>query len=64
MLTWSVICLLFSSSVWSQTLQKGEAEKAVAGLEQRWLRSQRENNPDLIAASVAEKFVATQSDAK
>jgi len=64
MLTWCVICLLFSSSGWSQTSQKSEAEKAVEALEQRWLRSQQENNPDLIAPSVAEKFVATQSDGK
>ena len=42
----------------------GRTEKAVAALEERWLRSQKENNPDLIASAVADKFVATQSDGK
>ena len=65
MSAWCVTCfLLFSDSAWSQTPPTREAEKAVAALEGRWLRSQKENNPDLIAPSVADKFVATQSDGK
>jgi ketosteroid isomerase-like protein len=65
MLSWCVICFfLCSSSSWSQTRPKSEAEKAVAALEELWLRSQRENNPDLIGPFVADKFVATQSDGK
>ena len=65
MLAWCVTCFfLFSNSAWSQTPPKSKAEKAVAALEERWLRSQKENNPDLIAPSVADKFVATQSDGK
>jgi len=55
---------LFSNVAWSQTPQKDKTEKAVAALEERWLRSQKENNPDLIAPAVADKFVATQSDGK
>ena len=55
---------LFSNAAWSQTPPTGKTEKAVAALEERWLRSQKENNPDLIAPAVADKFVATQSDGK
>jgi len=55
---------LFSNAARSQTPPTGKTEKAVAALEERWLRSQKENNPDLIAPAVADKFVATQSDGK
>jgi len=37
-------------------------EKAVAALEQRWLQSQKTNNPDLVAPLLADKFVSTSSD--
>lgn len=64
-LCWCVICLSLSwSCLWSQTSPDRDAEKAVAALEQRWLKSQQDNNPDLIATHVADKFVATQSDGK
>lgn len=64
-LCWHVIFLsLACSCLWSQTPPERDAEKSVAALEQRWLQSQQQNNPDLIAPYVAEKFVATQSDGK
>ena len=53
--------VLLASAVWSQA---GGTEKAVADLEQEWLKSQQTNNPDLIAPHLAAKFVDTQSDGK
>ena len=53
--------VLLASAVWSQS---GSTEKAVADLEQQWLKSQQTNNPDLIAPHLADKIVATQSDGK
>ena len=52
--------LLLASAAWSQD----GSEKAVAGLEQKWLQSQKTNNPDLIAPSLSEKFINTASDGK
>ena len=57
----SVGVVLLASTVWSQS---GGTEKAVADLEQQWLKSQQTNNPDLIAPHLADKIVATQSDGK
>src|SRR5204862_2891126 len=42
----------------------GGTEKTVAALEQRWLQSQKTNNPDLVAPLLADKFVNTGSDGK
>ena len=53
--------VLLASAVWSQS---GGTEKAVADLEQQWLKSQQTNNPDLIAPHLADKIVATQGDGK
>jgi ketosteroid isomerase-like protein len=53
--------VLLASAVWSQS---GGTEKAVADLEQEWLKSQQTNNPDLIAPHLADKIVDTQSDGK
>ncbi|MBV8050734.1 MAG: nuclear transport factor 2 family protein [Acidobacteriaceae bacterium] len=53
--------VLLASAAWAQG---GGAEKAVADLEQKWLKSQQTNNADLIAPHLAEKFVDTQSDGK
>ena len=62
--TWCLICLLtLGSAAWSQD-KGGDTEKAVAGLEQQWLQSQKTNNPDLVAPLLADKFVSTGSDGK
>jgi hypothetical protein len=53
--------VLLASAAWAQG---GGAEKAVADLEQKWLKSQQTNNADLIASHLAEKYVDTQSDGK
>ena len=53
--------VLLASAAWAQT---GETEQAVAALEQKWLQSQRTNNPDLIAPLLADKLVDTSMDGK
>ncbi len=53
------VCLLVSAA-WSQD----GSEKAVAALEQKWLDSQKTNNPDMVAPVLSDKFVNTGSDGK
>ena len=58
---WCLVSLFLLGSVaWSQD----GTEKAVAALEQKWLQSQKTNNPDLIAPLLSDKFVNTGSDGK
>ena len=55
---------LFSvASVQAQQATEG-TEKAIMSLEDQWLRSQKTNNPDLVAPLLADKFVSTGSDGK
>jgi Domain of unknown function (DUF4440) len=42
----------------------GGTEKAIAALEDQWLKSQKTNNPDLASPLLAEKFVSTGGDGK
>jgi ketosteroid isomerase-like protein len=62
------ICCLFGllslgGVAWSQAQQTtGEAENAVAALENQWLESERTNKPDMAAALMADRFVATGTD--
>lgn len=56
--------LVLTSAVWSQAQETASSEKAVAALEQKWLQSQKTNNPDLLAPLLADKFVNTGSDGK
>jgi uncharacterized protein (TIGR02246 family) len=63
--TWCLIGLLsLGSAAWSKDNAGGDTEKAVVGLEQQWLQSQKTNNPDLVAPLLADKFVNTTSDGK
>ena len=59
-----ILCLasmfLLGSAAWSQD----GSEKAVAALEQKWLDSQKTNNPDMVAPVLSDKFVNTGSDGK
>jgi len=63
---WCVIGLvLLGNGAWSKDKNAGgDTEKAVAGLEQKWLESQKTNNPDLVAPLLADKFINTASDGK
>lgn len=60
-----ILCLLglvaLGSVAWSQT---GDTEKAVAALEQQWLKAQKTNNPDLLPPLLADKVVVTDRDGK
>jgi ketosteroid isomerase-like protein len=59
-----ILCLvglfLLGSAAWSQDV----SEKAVAASEQKWLDSQKTNNPDMVAPLLSDKFVNTGSDGK
>ena len=57
--------LSLASTSWVQAQQSDDASaKAVAGLENRWLESQKTNNPDLVAPLLADKFVTTSAEGK
>lgn len=64
--TWCLLGLLsLGSAALAQAQTTGsETEKAVAALENRWLQSQKTNNPELIAPLLADKFVQTDSKGK
>ena len=60
---WCLIALLsVGSAAWAQN--SSGTEKAVAGLEQQWLQSQKTNNPDVVAPLLADKFTGTDSEGK
>lgn len=40
----------------------GDTEKAIAALEDQWIRADRTNNPDLAAPLLAEKYICTWMD--
>jgi hypothetical protein len=62
---WCLVGLLsLGSAAWSQAQTTDAIEKAVAGLEQQWLQSQKTNSPYLVAPLLADKFVNTGSDGK
>lgn len=61
-LIWCSFAVVLLASV--ARSQAGGAEKAVADLEQKWLKSQQTNNPDLIAPYLADKFIETESQGK
>jgi ketosteroid isomerase-like protein len=60
---WFLIAVIaLTSAAWLYA--QADTEKAVAGLEQKWLESQKANNPDMVAPLLADKFVSTGSDGK
>jgi len=65
--TW-LACLLASLSLVSASLSHAQTsdstEKAVLALENQWMKSQKENNPDILAPLLADKFVDTNSAGK
>jgi len=63
------LCLLALLSLFSvASLQAQQAtggtEKAIAALEDQWLKSQKTNNPDLTSPLLADKYVYTSEDGK
>lgn len=53
----------FTNAAWTQA-KSDDTAKAVAALEQKWLESQKTNNPDLVAPLLADKIVVTSSEGK
>lgn len=64
--TWCLLGLLsLAGAVAVQAQQAaGTTEKAVLALENQWLKSQKTNNPDLVAPLFADKFISTGNDGK
>jgi ketosteroid isomerase-like protein len=64
-LTWCFLGLVvLASAAWSQAQETAGTEQAVAAMEQKWLQSQKTNNPDLVAPLLADKFINTGRDGK
>lgn len=61
---WCAIGLLSLGSAALSQAQTGATEKAIIALENKWLESQKTNNPDLVAPLLADKFVDTGVDGK
>jgi len=56
--------MLLVGGVWAQSGKSAAVEQAVAALEQKWLQSQRTNNPELLASLLADDVMDTGSDGK
>jgi len=56
--------VVLSTVTWSQAQKNAAVEKAVADLEQQWLKGQQTNNVALIEPLLAEGFTNTSSDGK
>ncbi len=64
-LPWCVLALVtLTTAAWSQAQKNAATEKAVAALEQQWLKSQQTNNTSLLEPLLAEGFTNTSSDGK
>jgi ketosteroid isomerase-like protein len=57
------ICLAAAMGSHAQAPGAG-TEKAITALENRWLESEKTNNPDLITGLFGDKYVATEPDGK
>jgi hypothetical protein len=55
---------LLAIPAWPQGKSTAGTEKAVAALEQQWLRAQQTSNPDLLEPLLANRFIETTSDGK
>jgi hypothetical protein len=55
---------LASATVSQAQPTSGATEQGVMALEDQWLKSQKTNNPDLVAPLLADKFVSTGNDGK
>ena len=62
---WCVLALVVWAAAPFLLAQKNaSAEKAVAELEQQWLKSQQKNNVDLLEPLLADGFTSTSSEGK
>jgi len=62
---WCVLALvLLATATWSQAQKNAGTEKAVADLEQQWLKAQRTNDVKLLEPLLADGFTNTSSEGK
>jgi len=62
---WCVLAVVvMATATWSHAQKNAATEKAVADLEQQWLKSQQTNNVALVEPLLAEGFTNTGSDGK
>ena len=62
---WCVLAVVVMvTATWSQAQKNAATEKAVADLEQQWLKSQQTNDVALVEPLLAEGFTNTGSDGK
>jgi len=56
--------VLLATATWSQAQKNAGTEKAVADLEQQWLKAQRTNDVKLLEPLLADGFTNTSSEGK
>jgi uncharacterized protein (TIGR02246 family) len=61
---YAVALVLLATATWSQAQKNAGTEKAVADLEQQWLKSQQTNNVKLVEPLLADGFTNTSSNGK
>ena len=54
--------LALAVAMHAQAQQAADPHKTLMDLENQWLQADKTNNPDLIAAAVADKYLATTSE--
>jgi ketosteroid isomerase-like protein len=60
---WCLLGLLaLAGAMHAQAQQGGDAHKALMDLENQWLEADKTNNPDVIAAAISDKYIATTPD--
>ena len=60
---WSLLGLLALAGVMSvQAQQAADPHKTLMDLENQWLQADKTNNPDMIAAAISDKYLATTSE--
>ena len=60
---WCLLGLLaVAGAINAQAQQAADPHKALMDLENQWLQADKTNNPDMIAAAVSDKYLATTSD--
>ena len=63
---WPLLGVLILAAAMSIQAQPagGDAQKAVTDLENQWLQADKASNPDMIAAAISDKYVATTAEGK
>jgi ketosteroid isomerase-like protein len=59
---WCLLGLLALVGVAHAQQQAADPHKALMDLENQWLQADKTNNPDMIAAAISDKYIATTSE--